>query len=894
MAPFTLHTRWMWFLFSFCLYLLSITNKAKALKTFVVSLQPDGAWSTDQWMKYKEKISGINKEFTVCHWERLSYFSVQFNGIWSYCYIKSSSDSKFQCWQLWYRPTSESAGRNVILGAQLPTTTYETGALHYRHRQWNHFCFTYSSMKKVLKLYYNGKLVKKEKQGNFTDMPTGNSVLQSMFIIGQEPDNILEGGYDPAQSYHGEISELNMWSEVLDGSQISGLADCSAQINGDIIAWEKQSFEINRAKIVELSNKYFFCEQQKKIVIFPRKDSFNGAKSLCDIHSGKLFVPTSESEEREMLNILEKYDKSCLVHSNKLQEGKAAWLGMERLNRKWYVRNDGNMLEPIGYTNWNPSQWQKDADMVCPYMQTDGMWAFTRTCTTLELCTICSFTKTPVFTLKGVCSVESQLDWNYYFITNESNQIVGYEGFVNSKLTVKNGIWSLQDDGAFADTEAPFDYPIGRKMWNYADRVCGIKSAIQKSLTLSTCYFGEEFSCNSGQCIDMSKRCNKISECADESDEEGCDLVNIPKSYNKMVSPVAFRNNGNPVNLITRVIIDSIDVIDTVKMLIGITFEIHVKWSDGRLSFENLDTKEKNVVPLEIADKLWLPPDNIIHVNAILGEIITSSIYHREVKLNNLTAAMPVNTMESIENYKYTGSETRIHITQRFKIIYRCIFKLTKFPFDQHECHFIMKLKVERKNSIAFTKDEPAVLYEGPSIFGQFEILNVTSKIKTDFKSTNFISTIKINRLYMNQMLTTFTPTLLLWLLSFSTLFIDIENFSDRFIGAVTALLVLVALLSSVQNELPKTSYFKFIDLWLLFFISNNLFIILCHIFLTYIPANQSRLEQLAIRADNTVSIVSNETTKNQTLRAKANKMGIIVLAINTFIFVIIYVFLTA
>ena len=64
---------------------------------------------------------------------------------------------------------------------------------------------------------------------------------------------------------------------------------------------------------------------------------------------------------------------------------------------------------------------------------------------------------------------------------------------------------------------------------------------------------------------------------------------------------------------------------------------------------------------------------------------------------------------------------------------------------------------------------------------------------------------IQIHRNLMNSVLGTFVPTSLLWSLSYFTLFIDINDFSDRFIGAVTTLLVLVALLNAKNEELnPK------------------------------------------------------------------------------------------
>ena len=73
-----------------------------------------------------------------------------------------------------------------------------------------------------------------------------------------------------------------------------------------------------------------------------------------------------------------------------------------------------------------------------------------------------------------------------------------------------------------------------------------------------------------------------------------------------------------------------------------------------------------------------------------------------------------------------------------------------------------------------------------------------------------------------------------LWLLSYSTLFIKLNDFNDRFIGTVTALLVMTSLLGSINMTLPRTSYFKFIDLWFLWYIANIFSIITFHIIVDY------------------------------------------------------------
>ena len=870
--------------FGICfLYLLTI-KESKGHPTFTVSFQSNGTWSTDHWMRYNEKIDGVKEEFTVCQWIKLRYFSTDISSIWSYCHIKSDSQTLIPCWHLFLEADITSAGRNVNLIGRSPDWYVEAQALPFRHRKWNHICFTYTSVEKVGKLYYNGKKVREDSEGNFTNIESGESVLRSSFEIAQEPD-IFEGGYDPAQLFNGEISDLNMWSKVISDAEISSLADCSSSIRGDVIAWKKKKFTINEATVTDLKSISLLCEKKKTLVIFPEKTSYGGAKSLCDIHGGRLVTPYSKNEEDEILDVLEKHKESCLAPANNLQDGKVVWLGMEKKDRVWYVHNSYDELGPLNYTNWDPTRCTTDDCGYdtggCPYMLKDKRWAFGLhwgTCSHLELCTICSFIEMPIFTVKGICSQNSQLDLSYYFVANNSHQISEYEGYKKSNMTLQNFTWTLEDAGVLAT--ATSDYPIGRKQWNYIDRACGMKAKAETSLTLSRCHFGKEFTCDSGQCVSLEKRCNKINDCDDASDEEQCSLVQIPKSYDKILSPVKYDEINNPVHLLTQINIINVDIVDALHMQIGITFEAQIKWNDDRLNFRNIDPTGKNLLSRETSGKLWLPCENIIHDNAILGQIIEDK--HRDVGVTTLTKDRPVNIMHSIENYLYKGSEAQLFMTQRYKIVYNCVFTLAKFPFDEHECRFIMQLKTHKNNSMTFVKDTPAISYRGPSTVNQFQIFNVTSSTMNDDNTTNFIFSMRIHHNIMDQMLGTFLPTILLWSLACFTLFIDIDNFSDRFVGTVTTLLVLVALLSSLSDDMPKTSYFKFIDLWFLWYISAILTITVYHIFINHIP--NDKIEY----------ILDGKKVRKLSKRAKVNIVAIFVFAISTLIFDIIYFLMSA
>ena len=283
---------------------------------------------------------------------------------------------------------------------------------------------------------------------------------------------------------------------------------------------------------------------------------------------------------------------------------------------------------------------------------------------------------------------------------------------------------------------------------------------------------------------------------------------------------------------------------------------------------------------MESAEHLWLPSENIIHENAVVGEVIENN--HRVIRVENLTEGIGITTTESVENYKHLGSKTRLVMTQRNKIIYSCTFDVTKFPLDDHRCFFKMKMEMERNSSITFVKGEPTVTYSGPVTWNQFEVHDERSKITTDNDGTTFVFSIAITRVYMNQTLNIFLPIILLWCLAYFTLFIEVDKFSDRFMGCVTALLVLVSLISSANEDLPKTSYFKFIDLWFLWHITSILLITLFHILVNHIQNNEVESRSLLI--------AKNETEKkDHSLRFRVNRFGSFIFAAAHILFVIMF-----
>ena len=90
----------------------------------------------------------------------------------------------------------------------------------------------------------------------------------------------------------------------------------------------------------------------------------------------------------------------------------------------------------------------------------------------------------------------------------------------------------------------------------------------------------------------------------------------------------------------------------------------------------------------------------------------------------------------------------------------------------------------------------------------------------------------KLERVYTDQLISSFFPTILLWLLAYFTLFIHPESFNERIMVAATVLLVLTALLGSIKDEIPSTNDFKYINLWFLWYSTFIFSISIYHILL--------------------------------------------------------------
>ena len=96
-----------------------------------------------------------------------------------------------------------------------------------------------------------------------------------------------------------------------------------------------------------------------------------------------------------------------------------------------------------------------------------------------------------------------------------------------------------------------------------------------------------------------------------------------------------------------------------------------------------------------------------------------------------------------------------------------------------------------------------------------FTITNLTMYRQ---KNRNVVSmALKLKRKVSTELLTTYLPTILLLLITFTTIFFDEDLFGDAIAVNLTIMLVMTTIFTSKIEELPPTSDMKMIDIWLIF-----------------------------------------------------------------------------
>ena len=117
------------------IFLLSLPSYVHLVsdRAFSISLQSQKSLSINHWAKYEDRVTKL-PDFTVCHWDKMSYFSTVINTIWSYCYTKTANSSLW-CIQMDYALLFSTGNRDVLLTAWLENHILSGKIVPFPHRK---------------------------------------------------------------------------------------------------------------------------------------------------------------------------------------------------------------------------------------------------------------------------------------------------------------------------------------------------------------------------------------------------------------------------------------------------------------------------------------------------------------------------------------------------------------------------------------------------------------------------------------------------------------------------------------------------------------------------------------------------------------------------------------
>ena len=103
------------------LFVPLVTQKSTKILKF--QSESGGVYSTEEWAEFKGKIPHLGS-FTVCHWEKLRFFSVRESCQWAFCYKNEDVFADHHCTQFWYSRELDSGGRYITAAGGFGDNSY--------------------------------------------------------------------------------------------------------------------------------------------------------------------------------------------------------------------------------------------------------------------------------------------------------------------------------------------------------------------------------------------------------------------------------------------------------------------------------------------------------------------------------------------------------------------------------------------------------------------------------------------------------------------------------------------------------------------------------------------------------------------------------------------------
>lgn len=176
----------------------------------------------------------------------------------------------------------------------------------------------------------------------------------------------------------------------------------------------------------------------------------------------------------------------------------------------------------------------------------------------------------------------------------------------------------------------------------------------------------------------------------------------------------------------------------------------------------------------------------------------------------------------------YPGNNNSLKLVESLSLKFSCSMNLIAYPFDTQNCVFIMRLNDVPNDFVKLVHiDKESVEYLGPRDLREYTIKYVELYASNRGNYSGKAIRISLENLSGFYVCTTYIPTFFMVAICYSTFYYNLDDFNDRIMISLTALLVLATLFTQITETTPKTAYLKLLDIWFVSAILMNFVIIM-------------------------------------------------------------------
>ncbi|XP_068703425.1 gamma-aminobutyric acid receptor subunit beta-3-like [Montipora foliosa] len=276
-------------------------------------------------------------------------------------------------------------------------------------------------------------------------------------------------------------------------------------------------------------------------------------------------------------------------------------------------------------------------------------------------------------------------------------------------------------------------------------------------------------------------------------------LETLLKDYDRRIRPGV---KGTPGQIRVDMYVTNIWAMEEVKMEFTIDIYLRQYWRDERLAFAHLTSDPILTLSSNINKQIWIPSTYFLNTKRAYMHDVTTENYLLQIRPN--------------------GS---IFYSVRLTISTSCKLNLRKFPHDTQRCTLALESYGYQTTDVWYawnTRDDntSAIFVNKEVELPQFELAGVdkTSEINqyNIGNHSSLVATFKMRRRIGYFLIDTYIPSTIIVIISWISFWINPETAPARVALGITTVLTMTTLISSARASLPKVSYVKAIDWYLL------------------------------------------------------------------------------